>query len=159
LFSRAAGDQLREFYRGREDEAGPAAASILHRHEKVTSLENRVEMAENVARAVVERERLREELLRWMKLTPLILAPVGATPAFAHGAERVEVEGRSISIFRAFSYSQTFNVFGLPAVSVPAGRTASGLPIGVQLVGQPGAEMMVLYAAAILEQAFTDAHA
>ena len=43
---------------------------------------------------------------------------------------------------------------GLPAVSVPIGTTADGcLPIGVQLVGQPGGEARLLLAAALLERA------
>ena len=87
-----------------------------------------------------------------MKTTPLILAPVGSTPAFEHGATRVAVRGQSISVFRAFSYSQTFNVFGLPSVVVPAGRSAEGLPIGVQIVGRPFEEGMVLAAAAAIEE-------
>ena len=91
-----------------------------------------------------------------MKATPLILAPVGAVPAFEHGADRVKVNQESISTFRAFSYSQTFNVFGLPAVSVPVSRTSSGLPIGVQIVGRPFAEDTVLAAAAIIEQSCAD---
>jgi amidase len=106
-----------------------------------------------VAAAVLERERLREDLLRWMKMTSLILAPVGSVPAFEHGASRVDVNGQSISVFRAFSYSQTFNVFGLPSVVVPAGRSSLGLPIGVQIVGRPFAEHTVLAAAAIVERA------
>jgi Asp-tRNA(Asn)/Glu-tRNA(Gln) amidotransferase A subunit family amidase len=88
-----------------------------------------------------------------MKTTPLILAPVGATPAFEHGAQRVRVNGESISVFRAFSYAQTFNVFGLPSVVVPAGKSAAGLPIGVQIVGRPFAERTVLAAAAAIEEA------
>jgi amidase len=58
-----------------------------------------------------------------------------------------------MSTFRAFSYSQTFNVFDLPVVVVPAGRSANGLPIGVQIVGRPFAEETVLAAAAIVEAA------
>ena len=38
--------------------------------------------------------------------------------------------------FRAFSYAQTFNVFDLPVVTVPAGKSNDGLPIGVQIVGR-----------------------
>jgi amidase len=102
---------------------------------------------------VLERERLREDLLRWMRTTPLIIAPVGAICAFEHGAQRVNVAGESISVFRAFSYSQTFNVFGLPCVAVPVARSAKGLPIGVQLVGRPFEERIVLAAAAVLEEA------
>jgi len=152
LFARAVTAQLREFYRGKEDQAGPQVAAMLGKFDQRTDLNDRVSEAEKLAGAVVERERLREELLRWMKTRPLILTPVGSTPAFEHGARRVEVSGESISVWRAFSYSQTFNVFGLPSVSVPTGRSAKGLPIGVQIVGRPFAERTVLAAAEILEQ-------
>jgi Asp-tRNA(Asn)/Glu-tRNA(Gln) amidotransferase A subunit family amidase len=153
LFSQASTDQLRESYRGREGEAGPLVSPFLRPGEVETNLESKIARAEKVAAAVLERERLLEDLLRWLKTTPLILAPVGATPAFEHGAQRVEINGRSISVFRAFSYSQTFNVFGLPSVVVPAGRSAEGLPIGVQIVGGPFEEETVLAAAAIVEKA------
>lgn len=153
LFSRAASDQLREFYQGREDESGPGASELLRNSETETDLVGKISKAEKVAAAVLERERLREDLLRWMKTTPLIVAPVGSVPAFRHGARRVEVNGQSVSIFRAFSYSQTFNVFGLPSVVVPAGRSAEGLPIGVQIVGRPFEEGMVLTAAGVIEAA------
>lgn len=152
LFSRAASDQLREFYQGREDEAGPRVSELLRNSETETDLEGKISKAEKVAAAVLERERLREDLLRWMKTTPLIVAPVGSVPAFRHGARRVEVNGQSVSIFRAFSYSQTFNVFGLPSVVVPAGRSLEGLPIGVQIIGRPFEEVTVLAAAVIVEE-------
>jgi amidase len=58
-----------------------------------------------------------------------------------------------MSVFRAFSYVQTFNVFDLPAVVVPAGRTSDGMPIGVQVAGRPGEEEALLSAAAIVEKA------
>jgi amidase len=87
-----------------------------------------------------------------MKTTDLILAPVGSTPAFEHGAQRLEVNGQSISVFRAFSYSQTFNVFGLPSVVVPAGQSAEGLPIGVQIIGRSFEEETVLAAASVIEE-------
>jgi Asp-tRNA(Asn)/Glu-tRNA(Gln) amidotransferase A subunit family amidase len=153
LFSRAVTEQLREFYRGKEDQAGPQVAAMLGKFDERSDLNDTASEAEKLAGAVAERERLREELLRWMKTTPLILAPVGSTPAFAHGARRVEVGGESISVWRAFSYSQTFNVFGLPSATVPAGRSAEGLPIGVQIIGRPFEERTVLAAAEIIEQA------
>lgn len=152
LFSRAASDQLRECYRGREDESGPLVSALIGEREPETDLRDKISKAERVAAAVLEREGLREDLLRWMKTTALIVAPVGSTPAFEHGAQRVEVNGQSISVFRAFSYSQTFNVFGLPSVVVPAGQSAEGLPIGVQIIGRPLEERLVLKAAAIVEK-------
>jgi len=154
LFSRFVSKQLSEFYRGREAAAGRQVAAMIARDSaEDASMAGKIAEAERLAKAVVERERLREELLRWMKTTPLIIAPVGATCAWPHGTERVTVRGESISVFRAFSYSQTFNVFGLPSVVVPAGRSAGGLPIGVQVIGRPFAERTVLAAAEIIEQA------
>jgi Asp-tRNA(Asn)/Glu-tRNA(Gln) amidotransferase A subunit family amidase len=58
-----------------------------------------------------------------------------------------------MSTFRAFSYAQTFNVFDLPAVTVVAGRSNDGLPIGVQIVGRPYGEKDILAAASIVEEA------
>jgi aspartyl-tRNA(Asn)/glutamyl-tRNA(Gln) amidotransferase subunit A len=50
-----------------------------------------------------------------------------------------------------------FDVFGLPAISVPCGFTQSGLPIGLQISGAPFAESTVLAMAHAYEQA-TDWH-
>ena len=88
-----------------------------------------------------------------MESTPLFVAPVAATAAFPHHANKVSVDGESVSVFRAFSYAQTFNVFDLPAVVVRAGSTAAGLPVGVQIVGRPLEEFRVLKAAGIVEAA------
>lgn len=151
LFSQPARQQLADRYRGRENNAGPLVSPSLG----VVSpgFEQRIETAERLAKAVVEREAFRERLIRWLKNTPLILAPVSAGPAPLHGAERIEVAGESVSAFRACSYSQAFNVFGLPAAAVPVLRSPEGLPIGVQVVGRPGHDSMVLAAASIIEQA------
>ena len=153
LFSRAVTVQLYEFYRGREGQTGPQVSAMLDRFDERTDLDDRVNQAEKLAAAVLEREELREELLHWMKTTPVIIAPVGATPAFEHGARRVDINGESISVFRAFSYSQTFNVFGLPSVVVPAGRSAEGLPIDVQIIGRPFEERTLLDVAEVVELA------
>jgi len=152
LFSRAAAEQLREVYRGCEQHAGPLVSPFLESKSE-TSIAKKVETAEALAKAVVERERRREELLRWMMTTPLIISPVSATPAFKHGASRVDAGGESISVFRSSSYSQTVNVFGLPAAVVPIARTAEGLPVGVQIIGRPFQEAEVLAAAAVIERA------
>jgi amidase len=153
LFSRAAGDQLGEMYQGREAEAGPlVSGGLLAANRKGNDMQARIEQAEALAAALVERERVREEILRWMKTTPLIVMPVGSVPAFAHGASRVDVKGQSISIFRAFGYSHAANVFGLPSVVVPAGRSAEGLPIGIQIIGRPFAERTILAAAGAIEE-------
>jgi Asp-tRNA(Asn)/Glu-tRNA(Gln) amidotransferase A subunit family amidase len=147
LFARAAQVQMKEDYAGHEEQAGAFVRYLLDASPGASP-----PAFEEFARAWTERDRLRARLLEWMKETPLMIAPVGAMPAYEHGVRSVEVEGQALSIFRAFSYAQTWNVFGLPAVAVPVSRTREGLPIGVQVIGRPYAEEAVLAAAAILER-------
>lgn len=49
-------------------------------------------------------------------------------------------------------YAAPWNIAGLPAVVVPMGVRPDGLPVGVQLVGPPGAELTLLGVAGQLEQ-------
>jgi Asp-tRNA(Asn)/Glu-tRNA(Gln) amidotransferase A subunit family amidase len=53
----------------------------------------------------------------------------------------------------AWSYCEWFNLLGFPAAVVPVGKSAEGLPIGVQIVGRPWEEEMVLTIAAEIERA------
>jgi Asp-tRNA(Asn)/Glu-tRNA(Gln) amidotransferase A subunit family amidase len=149
MFSGATDDFVRLVYAGREEQAGPAARSLLERAVDAPDARREAE-----SKAWAERDRLRAELLSWMETRPLLVAPVGAVPAFKHEeARRIDVGGQTLSTFRAFSYAQAFNVFDLPAVCVPAGRTRAGLPIGVQIVGRPHEERQVLAAARVVEAA------
>jgi amidase len=148
LFSRASVVQLRSVYVGHEEQGGAFVRWRLS-----TADDQAPPSLDEYISSWLERDRLRATLINWMADTPLILAPVGATPAYEHGTLKVKVGARTMSTFRAFSYSQTFNVFDLPVVVVPAGRSAEGLPIGVQIVGRPFAEETVLAAAAIVEEA------
>ncbi|MEP6819376.1 MAG: amidase [bacterium] len=148
LFSRASVVQLRNVYTGHEEEGGEFVRWRL-----MTADQMPQPSLDDYIRAWLERDRLRGELLEWMEHTPLIVAPVGATPAYKHGTHKVTVGERTMSTFRAFSYSQTFNLFDLPVVVVPAGRSVEGLPVGVQIIGRPFAEDAVLAAAAIIEDA------
>jgi amidase len=148
LFPPGVAEIVRAEYAGREELAGAAAAAILRRIERTPAA-----TLENNHGAWAERERLRMSLLERMRETPLLLAPVGAVAAYAHGARTVEVGGEHFNTFRAFGYAQACNVFGLPSTTVPAGRTRAGLPIGVQVIGRPGEERLVLAAARVVESA------
>jgi Asp-tRNA(Asn)/Glu-tRNA(Gln) amidotransferase A subunit family amidase len=149
LFSRASVVQLRQAYAGRETEGGQFVSWRLR-----TAADTPPPTLDEYIANWMERDRLREELLRWMETTPLIVAPVGATPAYKHDTLKVTVQGSTMGTFRAFSYAQAFNVFDLPVVTVSAGRSKDGLPIGVQIVGRPFAEEIVLAAAEIVEQVY-----
>jgi Asp-tRNA(Asn)/Glu-tRNA(Gln) amidotransferase A subunit family amidase len=140
---------LRSAYGGREADAGRAARVMLERAggRETPALESLLNDWE-------ERDRVRDVLLEWMGRTPLFVAPVCAAPAFGHDEfARVRVDGASVSTFRAMGYSHAANVFDLPSVCVPAGRTAAGLPVGVQIVGRPHEESLVLDAAGAVEAA------
>ncbi len=148
LFARAVQRQMCALHEGREALAGPSAQGMLWRGTKEAG-----QTLDEYFAAWFLRDGLRAELLQWMKTTPLIVAPISAGPAFLHDARRVRVGDEELSLWRAFSYAQTFNVYGLPAVAVPAGRSPEGLPLGVQIVGRPHAEAEVLAAARIVEAA------
>jgi Asp-tRNA(Asn)/Glu-tRNA(Gln) amidotransferase A subunit family amidase len=148
LFSRASVVQLRNVYAGHEAQGGDFVRWRL-----ATADDTPATSLDAYIASWLERDRLRAALVEWMEQTPLILAPVGATSAYKHGTHKLTIGEQTLSTFRAFSYSQTFNVFDLPVVVVPAGKSAEGLPIGVQIVGRPFAEESVLAAAAIVEEA------
>lgn len=147
LFSRASVVQLRKAYAGREDVGGAFVSWRLKNADSPPP-----PTLDQYISDWMERDRAREELLRWMERTPVILAPVGATPAFEHGSLKLRVRDVDIGTFRAFGYAQAFNVFDLPVVTVPVGKSEKGLPIGVQIVGRPKEELKILRIAAILER-------
>jgi amidase len=149
LFSHATARFLRAEYAGREGLAGPAARALLTRAEAAVP-----PALDDFLAAWERRDLLRAELIEWMKRRPLLIAPVGAVTAPPHAeTRRVEVAGARLNSFRAFGYAQAFNVFDFPAVCLPAGRTREGLPVGVQLVGRPREEELVLDAARVVERA------
>jgi amidase len=149
LFAYQTQRYVRSVYDGREELAGRAGRAILERARR------RVEPPlERLLAAWEERDRLRAELLRWMERVPLFVAPVGAVAAFRHEEYgRVEIGGESVPTFRAMGCAHAANVFDLPAVCVPAGRTKGGLPVGVQITGRPFEEERVLAAARVVEAA------
>jgi amidase len=148
MFSRASVVQLRNVYAGNEARGG-----AFVRWRLATADNTAPPTLDDYLSNWMERDRLRNELLHWMESVPLLVCPVGATTALPHDTLKIDVEGVSVGAFRAFSYSQTFSVFDLPSVCVPAGRSADGFPIGVQIVGRPFFEREVLAAARIVEAA------
>jgi aspartyl-tRNA(Asn)/glutamyl-tRNA(Gln) amidotransferase subunit A len=78
----------------------------------------------------------------------LILTPTTPTPAFGIGEKTAD----PLQMYLSDVFTVTANLAGLPALSVPAGWTAAGLPIGAQLIGPPFAEGVLLRAARALEE-------
>jgi Asp-tRNA(Asn)/Glu-tRNA(Gln) amidotransferase A subunit family amidase len=147
VFSRASVVQLRSAYQGREREGGSFVSWRLG-----TADDTPAPTLDEYIAGWMERDKQRAELLEWMETTPILLCPVGATPAYKHDTLKVTVAGSTVGTFRAFSYSQAFNVFDLPVVTTPVSKTAEGLPIGIQIVGRPNSEELVMDVAEIIEK-------
>ncbi|MCI4661934.1 MAG: Asp-tRNA(Asn)/Glu-tRNA(Gln) amidotransferase subunit GatA [Neomegalonema sp.] len=79
-----------------------------------------------------------------------ILAPTTPSPAFKIGDPSLS---DPVQMYLNDVYTVTLNLAGLPGISVPTGMSASGLPLGLQLIGQPWEESTLLTIAHALEQA------
>ena len=67
---------------------------------------------------------------------------------------RATVAGVPVALYRDWMRSCTWiSATGLPAISVPAGFTPDGLPVGAQIVGRAGDDLGVLQLAHAIEQA------
>lgn len=89
-----------------------------------------------------------------------ILAPVTPVPAFPHtqagtmGDRTLQCDDREISYASVLQWISLATSLHPPALAAPAGRTANGLPIGVQVIGQWNGEDRVLDYADALDEAF-----
>jgi amidase len=68
-----------------------------------------------------------------------------------------EIADRTMDTYHRWMEVTTYATFaGLPVVCVPAGFDARGLPLGVQLIGRPRADVEVLQVAAAYERTIDD---
>ena len=102
-------------------------------------------------KAVSARQALVDSLRRFFERFDLLLTPTLCLPAFPLGmVGPAEVAGRKVTHL-GWSLCYPFNYSGQPAVSVPAGFTAGGLPVGLQIIGRRLEDALVLRAAAAFE--------
>ncbi len=74
----------------------------------------------------------------------VLMTPTSPFPAFCIGAKANDV----LAMYLADVFVSPASVAGLPALSVPAGNTKTGLPVGLQIIGRRLAESQVLRAGA-----------
>ena len=97
--------------------------------------------AEELDQALANVYELRSRMLSYFMDYDAFLCPVNARPAAPHSS--VDLPD--------YSYTMTYNVTGWPGAVVRGGTSPEGLPIGVQIVGPPGREDVVLAVAAFVE--------
>lgn len=83
------------------------------------------------------------------KKVDVLLTPTTPSPAFAAG----EISGDPLEMYLNDILTVTVNMAGLPGLSVPAGMSSNGLPLGLQLIGKPFDEGTLLRAGQVIEQA------
>jgi aspartyl-tRNA(Asn)/glutamyl-tRNA(Gln) amidotransferase subunit A len=111
--------------------------------------------------AYVNAQRLRRHFMQEWRLifdaVDCLLTPATPTVAPLIGQKQMELDGQTHDVRLATTrFMRGINVLGLPALSIPCGQTAAGLPIGLQIVGRAFEEDMVLRVGAALEDEIRD---
>lgn len=92
---------------------------------------------------------IRQDFLNAFEQVDMLLTPVAPTPAFKIGAMLDD----PLQMYLSDIFTIPVNLAGTCAMSLPCGVSQEGLPIGLQLIGQPFAEADILQAAYAYEQA------
>ncbi len=95
------------------------------------------------------RTRILDEFKAAFEQVDLLLTPATPSAAFRIGDKMDD----PVAMWLNDVFTVPANLAGLPGISVPAGLSADGLPLGLQLIGRPFDEATVLRAAGVLEEA------
>ncbi|MGL6339255.1 MAG: amidase [Waterburya sp.] len=102
---------------------------------------------------LAERDRTIAQMDRFMNDWDAWICPVSMTPAFPHRnfGQPIEVDGVKFPYLLACGgYTMPLNFTGNPVVVIPIGKSKSGLPIGVQIVGRRWQDMELLAIARLI---------
>jgi aspartyl-tRNA(Asn)/glutamyl-tRNA(Gln) amidotransferase subunit A len=95
------------------------------------------------------RSLIRHDFNEAFKRCDAIISPTSPTPAFKIGEKSAD----PLSMYLSDIFTLSANLAALPGISIPCGRTSSGLPIGVQLMGAIFEEARLLKIAAAYQAA------
>jgi aspartyl-tRNA(Asn)/glutamyl-tRNA(Gln) amidotransferase subunit A len=114
--------------------------------------------AEAYLHAQQVRAKLKGLLLETLEEVDILATPTTAIAAPEIDQERAVIHGQDVPIREALlRITRVFSTVGLPAISVPCGFTEGGLPVGLQLVGKPFSESLLLRVAQAYQES-TDWH-
>src|SRR5258708_26817328 len=100
-----------------------------------------------------EREEARRNIRRVFSDMDVLVPPTMRRPAPEIAELKANSEALRPAELKLLRNTRPFNVWGLPAISVPCGFAQSGLPIGLQIAGPHWREDLVLRLAHAYEQA------
>jgi len=96
---------------------------------------------------------LRQEMLDVLGRVDALITPTTLMAASRIDAITVEIGGKEFGVAAHIARAtRPFNMTGLPAISVPCGFTPAGLPIGLQIIGRPFEETLLLRVAYTYER-------
>jgi Asp-tRNA(Asn)/Glu-tRNA(Gln) amidotransferase A subunit family amidase len=144
LFNQWPAAATRKLMEGREDEIHWTLQEFLGGADPT---------AEQAYTQLAMRDRMRAAFLRQMADRAVLIMPVCGVTAFRHRQRRYQVESSEIGLFQAMMPAVLANVLGLPALTVPMAVSRAGMPIGIQLLGRPFEEELLLELAVRLEEA------
>jgi aspartyl-tRNA(Asn)/glutamyl-tRNA(Gln) amidotransferase subunit A len=99
------------------------------------------------------RKQLNEAVATLFEQVDLVLAATVPDEAFAaEGPSPTSVGGVEVDAFNTGRLTIPMNISGLPSISVPAGLSRGGLPIGMQIVGMRHTDGLLLDVAALFER-------
>jgi Asp-tRNA(Asn)/Glu-tRNA(Gln) amidotransferase A subunit family amidase len=147
FFGPVIGFLIRGIVSGREAELSPMLRDYL----AITAEEPALTPG-GVLTSCVERDLCRTEILRQMEHVRVLLSAVSSAPAFRHGEGSSPPGPGPGTRWEAMRYSQWLNLTGFPGAVVPVGTSAEGLPIGVQIIGRPHEDELILAVAERIEQ-------
>lgn len=110
--------------------------------------------AADLLQAQADRDRLYHNFLRFFERYDILATVSASIPPFPHTQPEV-LEISSIRLRNIIDYltiTYTISLTGLPALSIPCGRTQAGFPIGMQLIGKPHGESQLLQFAYLLQE-------
>ncbi|MHA1294892.1 MAG: amidase [Promethearchaeota archaeon] len=104
-------------------------------------------------KAIAQRKRLYHSIYKYFKEFDILITPTVAIPAFKLGIMYPsEINGVGVSPTGWQPFTFPFNLTGNPAATIPAGWSADGLPIGMQIVGKRFDELTVLQVSKAFEE-------
>jgi aspartyl-tRNA(Asn)/glutamyl-tRNA(Gln) amidotransferase subunit A len=100
------------------------------------------------------RKQLNEAVATLFEHADVVLAATCPDEAFAaEGPSPTSIGGVDVDPFNAGRLTMGMNITGLPSISVPAGLSPNGLPIGMQIVGMRHTDGLLLDLASVFERA------